>query len=167
MTMNNMAHDPLEFVRNMWSRMGFTLPGMVTPTLDVNELDKRITDMRAVEGWLKMNLSMLQMAIQGLDMQRAAIAAVHAMSQPIQQPERPVQPVQEVVQEVSDDQEEEPAAAEETTAIRGNPFLWPWNMMSKPEAKTPTEAAPADDAPAAARGAKPRAKRKASAGDEK
>ena len=79
------AQDPLEFVRGMWNQMGFSLPGMVTPTLDVDELDKRITDMRAVEGWLKMNLNMLQMSIQGLEMQRAALAAVKAMSQQAQQ----------------------------------------------------------------------------------
>src|SRR5574337_2145217 len=72
--------DPLEFVRGMWSNMGFSLPGMVTPTLDVDELDRRIKDMKAVEGWLKMNLNMLQMSIQGLEMQRAALAAVRAMS---------------------------------------------------------------------------------------
>ena len=73
------AQDPLEFVRGMWSSMGFNLPGMVTPTLDVDELDKRIADLKAVENWLKMNLNMLQMSIQGLEMQRAAIGAVKAM----------------------------------------------------------------------------------------
>jgi len=141
MTTDNMAHDPLEFVRNMWSRMGFTLPGMVTPTLDVDELEKRIGDMRAVEGWLKMNLSMLQMAIQGLDMQRAAIAAVHAMSQPMQAMQDSVQ------------------AAD--GGAGNNPFLWAWNMMgAKPEDEA--KAAPAD-VPVAADGAKPRAKSKTAA----
>ena len=75
MSQDNNAQDPLDFVRGMWNNMGFSLPGMVTPTLDVDELDKRIADMKAVEGWLKMNLNMLQMSIQGLEMQRAAIAA--------------------------------------------------------------------------------------------
>ena len=73
------AQDPLEFVRGMWNQMGFSLPGMVTPTLDVDELDKRITDMRAVEGWLKMNLGMLQMTIQGLEVQRSTLQAMQAM----------------------------------------------------------------------------------------
>jgi hypothetical protein len=117
--------------------MGFTLPGMVTPTLDVNELEKRIGDMRAVEGWLKMNLSMLQMAIQGLDMQRAAIAAVHAMSQPIQ------------------DSAQEAAEG----GAGNNPFLWPWNMMSG-KVEEETQAKPAADASAAACDAKVGAKRK-------
>ena len=68
-------YDPMEFLRSVWGQMPFPVPGFVTPTLDVDELDKRITDMRAVEGWLKMNLNMLQMSIQGLEMQRAALAA--------------------------------------------------------------------------------------------
>ena len=34
------------------------------------KLDKHITDLKAVEGWLRMNLSMLQMTIQSLEMQR-------------------------------------------------------------------------------------------------
>ena len=33
------VHDPLNFMRNMWGNMGFSLPGMVAPTFDVDELD--------------------------------------------------------------------------------------------------------------------------------
>ncbi len=73
--------DPLEFMKGMWGNMGFSLPGMVTPTFDVDELEKRISDLKAVEGWLRMNLSMLQMTIQGLEMQRSTLSAVRAMGQ--------------------------------------------------------------------------------------
>jgi len=73
-------NDPLAFVRNLWGGMGFNLPGMVTPTFDVEELDKRIKDMKAVEGWLRMNLSMLQMTIQSLEMQRTTVSTVQTMS---------------------------------------------------------------------------------------
>ena len=109
MTQQN-AKDPLDFVRGMWSNMGFSLPGMVAPTLDIDELDKRVTDMKAVENWLKMNLSMLQMTIQGLEMQRAALAAVRAMSQQSEQGNEEANP-------------------------DSNPFaqaaaMWPWNFMS-------------------------------------
>ena len=74
-------NDPLAFVRNLWGNMGVTMPGMVAPTFDVDELDKRIKDMKAVEGWLRMNLSMLQMTIQGLEMQRTTLGTVQAMGQ--------------------------------------------------------------------------------------
>lgn len=125
MSKDQNAQDPLEFVRGMWNQMGFSLPGMVTPTLDIEELDKRIKDMRAVEGWLKMNLNMLQMSIQGLDMQRAALAAVKAMSQQAQQ------------------------AGEGASDTASNPFanaaaMWPWNLMNN---------VPGSDAEAAARDA--------------
>jgi hypothetical protein len=35
-------NDPLAFVRSLWGGMGVSMPGMVTPTFDVDELDKRI-----------------------------------------------------------------------------------------------------------------------------
>ena len=38
MSLNNGSNDPLDFVKNMWGNMGFSLPGMVTPTLDTDEL---------------------------------------------------------------------------------------------------------------------------------
>jgi hypothetical protein len=64
---------------------------MMAPLTNVEELDKRITDMRAVEQWLKLNLNMLQSAIQALEVQRATLATLRAfgafaqqsMSQPV------------------------------------------------------------------------------------
>jgi hypothetical protein len=112
MTTGNNAQDPLKFVSDMWGSMGFSLPGMMTPTLDVDELDKRITDMRAVEGWLKMNLNMLQMTIQGLDVQRAAITAVQAMSQH------------------ASGNHGEAASADANPNPFASAALWPWNVMN-------------------------------------
>lgn len=104
MAHDNSTQDPLEFVKSMWGNMGFPLPGMITPTLDVGELDKRIADLKAVETWLKMNLNMLQMSIQGLEMQRATLAAVAAMSQTATGGEGQANPF-------------------------ANPALWPWNAF--------------------------------------
>jgi hypothetical protein len=73
--------DPLSFAKKMWGGMGFSLPNMVTPTLDVEEIEKKVKDLKAVESWLKMNLSMLQMTIQGLEMQCVTLNAVRAMGQ--------------------------------------------------------------------------------------
>ncbi|MBN8441298.1 MAG: hypothetical protein J0M28_06280 [Thauera sp.] len=113
MSQDQTAQDPLEFVRGMWSNMGFSLPGMVTPTLDVDELDKRIADLKAVEGWLKMNLNMMQMTTQSLEMQRAAVAAVRAMS------------------EHTKDGDRQEAAANPFAAAAA---MWPWNFMSAQQA---------------------------------
>lgn len=81
---NEKQADPMDFLKNMWGNMGFSLPGMVTPTLDTDELSKRITDLKAVEGWLKSNLSLLQMTIHGFEMQRTTLNTLQQMSQSAQ-----------------------------------------------------------------------------------
>lgn len=100
------SSDPMDFLKNMWGSMNMPLPGMVTPTLDTNELEKRITDLKAVEGWLKTNLGMLQMTIQGLEMQRATLSAMHAISQSASSQEANANPF-------------------------ANPAMWPWNFMQQ------------------------------------
>ncbi|MDR1888596.1 MAG: hypothetical protein LBQ81_04355 [Zoogloeaceae bacterium] len=74
----------MEFVRQLWGNMGFAMPGMVTPTFNPNDLEKHITDLKAVEGWLRMNISMLQMTIQGLEMQQTTLSTVKAFSDTLQ-----------------------------------------------------------------------------------
>lgn len=72
-------NDPLSFVRKLWGDM--QLPGMVTPTLSVDELDKQIRDLKTVEAWLNLNLNMLSTSIQALEVQRATITALKAMGE--------------------------------------------------------------------------------------
>ena len=55
-------------------------PGMM-PSLSAEDLDRRIRDLRAVESWLQLNLSMLGTTIQGLEIQRSTLAALKSMSQ--------------------------------------------------------------------------------------
>lgn len=92
---------PAEMLDKMWDMMrltpfGAAFPGMqpgtaqgfgspltamsdmMSPLMSVEELDKRITDMRAVEQWLKLNLNMLQSAIQALEVQRATLSTLRA-----------------------------------------------------------------------------------------
>ncbi len=125
--MSTTPTDPMEFIKSLWGNTGMPLPGLVTPTLDTNELDKRITDLKAVEGWLKTNLGMLQMTIQGLEMQRATLSALQAVSQAASSPEAQANPF-------------------------ANPALWPWNFMQNaaPSATGATGAeAPAEAEPKA------------------
>lgn len=114
------ANDPLNFMRNMWGNMGFSLPGMVAPTFDLEELDKRIKDLKAVEGWLRMNLSMLQMTIQGLEMQRTTVSTVQAMGQ--------------MATDAARKMNEEPApeaAPAEAPGVLSEAAMWPWQMMQQ------------------------------------
>lgn len=72
-------NDPLGFVKKLWGDM--QLPGMVTPTLSVDELDKQIKDLKTVESWLTVNMNMLKGTIQALEVQRATIAALKTMGE--------------------------------------------------------------------------------------
>jgi hypothetical protein len=73
--------DPFEMFRRLWGPLGVPVPGLTMPTLDPQELEKRITELKSVEGWLNMNLNMLRMAIQGLEMQKAGLNAMQQAMQ--------------------------------------------------------------------------------------
>ena len=74
--------DPFEMYRRLWGSLGVPIPGMAMPTLDPAEVDKRISDLRSVEAWLNMNLNMVKFAIQGLEVQSAALQAMRASMEP-------------------------------------------------------------------------------------
>jgi hypothetical protein len=71
--------DPFEFLKALWAPMGLPMPGLVTPTLDAAEVEKRIAELKSVESWLNLNLNVLRMTIQGLEMQKATLDAVKGM----------------------------------------------------------------------------------------
>lgn len=98
-------HDPLEAFRRLWGPLGVPVPGLAMPTLDPQEVEKRIAELKAVEGWLAMNLNMLRMAIQGLEMQKAGLQAMRATAD---------------------------AGADAASAMQQpNPMLWPWSAMQQ------------------------------------
>jgi hypothetical protein len=74
--------DPFDLFRRLWGPLGVPLPGMAMPTLDPQEVEKRITDLRSIEAWLNMNLNMVRFSIQGLELQRAALQAMKAATEP-------------------------------------------------------------------------------------
>jgi hypothetical protein len=85
--------DTLDFVKNLWGSMsvpGLSLPGMAAPTMSVDDLDKKIADLKAVEAWLAVNSSMLRGTIQALEVQRGTIATLKSMgatlAQAVKQP---------------------------------------------------------------------------------
>lgn len=74
--------DPLSgFFKNLIGSMGMPLPGLVTPTLDTDELSKRITELKTVEAWLRTNLHLLQATIQSLELQRNTWQAMSGFTQ--------------------------------------------------------------------------------------
>ncbi len=145
MSNDNNSNDPMNFVKNMWGNMGFSLPGMVTPTFDVEEIEKRVKDMKAVEGWLKMNLSMLQMTIQSLEMQCATLNAVRTMG--------------DMASKAASQATPSPAQApaSESSDTLGQTAMWPWNMMQQMQEQM--QQAAAEQAAAAEKPAKAASKR--------
>lgn len=92
--------DTLDFVKNLWGSMGLpgmnmtgmpmsgmpgmpgmNMTGMVMPTLSVEEINKKITDLKAVESWLGLNMNMLRGTIQALEVQAATIATLQSMGE--------------------------------------------------------------------------------------
>ena len=82
----DMAGNPLfasmEMMRKAWS--GLSGPGglaqslPMSPPTSPDELDKRIAELKSIEGWLSMNLSMLSSTIQGMEVQRSTIATLRS-----------------------------------------------------------------------------------------
>jgi len=69
----------MEMMRQAWQSLagqgGFGAPSMAA-TLSGEELERRIGDLRAVENWLRMNLTVLSSTIQGLEVQRATLSTL-------------------------------------------------------------------------------------------
>jgi hypothetical protein len=78
--------DPFELFRRLWGPLGVPVPGMAMPTLDPREIDKRIAELRSIEGWLNMNLNMVRFSIQGLELQRATLNAMRAATESPKKP---------------------------------------------------------------------------------
>jgi len=75
--------DTLEFVKNLWGGMGVPgvgMPGIGAPQMSTDDLDKRITDLKTVETWLNLNLTMLRTSIHALEVQRGTLAALKSMT---------------------------------------------------------------------------------------
>ena len=132
MTESASGNDPFELLRRLWGAAGIPVPGMEMPTLDPQEVEKRISELRALDGWLSANLNMVKLAIQGLEVQKAALLAMRGAG------ETGKQGAGEAAQSG------EPQAP--------NPLLWPWALMQQAMAGKPAEPAGEAAQPAAEQG---------------
>jgi hypothetical protein len=74
----NPSPDPFEFLKSLWGPMGLPMSGVIPPTVDAGEIEKRIADLKSVETWLNVNLNVLRTTLQSLEMQKASLAALQA-----------------------------------------------------------------------------------------
>lgn len=99
--------EAMEFFQKMWNPLGLPMPGMpgaagaapnaaqgmppfmpfppnaMNPfaTFDPAEVERKITEFKAIEIWLNMQIGMLQMTIKTLEMQKASLEALRAQTQ--------------------------------------------------------------------------------------
>jgi hypothetical protein len=72
-----------DFLQGLMKGAGAALPGMgqwVAPTLDPDELNKRIEELRTVQFWLEQNARLLATTIQALEVQRMTLSTLKTMN---------------------------------------------------------------------------------------
>ena len=72
-----------EFLQGLVKNAGAAVPGMgqwVAPTLDPQELDKRIQELKTVQFWLEQNARMLGATIQALEVQKMTLNTLQTMN---------------------------------------------------------------------------------------
>jgi len=77
-----------EFLQGLVKNAGSALPGIgqwVAPTLNPEELGKRIEELRTVQFWLEQNARMLGATIQALEVQRMTLSTLQTMNVPLAQ----------------------------------------------------------------------------------
>lgn len=72
-----------DFLQTLVKSAGTALPGIgqwVAPTIDPEELDKRIKELRTVQFWLEQNSRMLDATIQAMEVQRMTLSTLKTMN---------------------------------------------------------------------------------------
>jgi hypothetical protein len=90
-TANDLARmvPGFEFLQNLMKGAGAAIPGIqgfgqwVAPTLDPEELDKRIQELKTVQFWLEQNARLLGTTIQALEVQRMTLSTLQTMNLPM------------------------------------------------------------------------------------
>lgn len=76
-----------DFLQGLMKTAGQSLPNMgqwIAPTLDPDELEKRIEQLRTVQFWLEQNAKLLSTTIQALEVQRMTLSTLKSMNMPVE-----------------------------------------------------------------------------------
>lgn len=134
--------DSLEFVKNLWGSMG--VPGMsipaLAPPMSIEDLDKKIADLKAVESWLNVNGAMLRATIQGLEVQRGTLATLKTMGANFA----------EAIKQANPEAAAKGGAAP-AAPLMPDPTVW-WNLLQEQFKQAVASAVPATPFAAAADG---------------
>lgn len=72
-----------DFLQKLAQGGNSPMAGWVAPTMDPEALDKRITDLKAVQFWLDQNAAALKATIQALEVQKMTLATLKSMNVPM------------------------------------------------------------------------------------
>ena len=96
--------DAMGFLQRMWNPLGLAMPGFpgagaatgaamppgmpfgnpaaLFAALDPAEIDRKIAELRVIENWLTMSVSMMQMSIKTMELQKASVQAMRGSTPP-------------------------------------------------------------------------------------
>jgi hypothetical protein len=75
-----------DFLNNLMQSAGQAAPAMgqwVAPTLNPEELEKRISELKTLQFWLEQNARMIGMTVQALEVQRMTLSTLQTMNLPL------------------------------------------------------------------------------------
>jgi hypothetical protein len=124
----------MEFFQTMLKGTGMPsqFANWVAPTLDVEEIEQKITDLKAVLSWLETNARMTQNMIQALEVQRMTLHALKSMNVDLQSFAKGM------VAEPTSAAEAQRQAESATTPLF-DPMQW-WNTMTQQFTELATKA---------------------------
>jgi hypothetical protein len=145
-TETNMAQTPefkdfmpgMEFFQSLLKGTGMPsqFANWVAPTIDVREIEQKITDLKAVLSWLETNARMTQNMIQALEVQRMTLHALKSMNVDLQafakgmvaEPQPLAAAAREAEVNPTSTAQEQPQAS--AAAPLFDPMQW-WNTMTQ------------------------------------
>jgi len=106
--------------------------GWVAPTVSIEELDKRIADLKAVQLWLEQNVHILRATVQALQVQKMTLATLQGMNLNMADIAKafaaPVQPASKASSEPS--AETADAAGQAPAPAATDPLRW-WEALTQ------------------------------------
>lgn len=101
-----------ELFQKMANPFAFPLQNFLMPGLSLEEVEKKIAELKSVHGWLQTNLGVLEVTIKSLEYQKALLAPNSTASQQPAPPDNPFL----------------------------DPKNWPWNFLKTDESAPPAPA---------------------------
>jgi hypothetical protein len=119
-----------DFLKNLTPQASATntgIPGWVAPTLDPQEIDKRIQELKTVQFWLEQNAKGIAATIQAMEVQRMTLSTLQNMNVSFQDMAESLK-VKPVHQEAH--AEEKPQAKTATHDNKIDPSQW-WGALTE------------------------------------